>query len=89
MRLNTKHDIEKGSNPYQAQQMNGKYELLTIKDLIFSGNQNPDHPAIESPGYRPLTYRGPKIQVIQVIKTLNALGFGRNDRIAVIMPARS
>ena len=62
-------------------------EPHTIKDLIFHGNQNPDHPALESPGYRPLTYRELRNQVLLVIKTLNAMGFGRNDRIAVIMPA--
>ncbi len=64
-----------------------KTQHLTISDLILSGNQDPDHPAIESPGYRPLTYRELKNQVILVVKTLNAKGFGRNDRIAVIMPA--
>jgi acyl-CoA synthetase (AMP-forming)/AMP-acid ligase II/thioesterase domain-containing protein/acyl carrier protein len=64
-----------------------KSEPHTIQDLIYNGNQNPDNPAIESPGYRPLTYRDLKNQVFQVIKTLNAMGFGQNDRIAVIMPA--
>jgi acyl-CoA synthetase (AMP-forming)/AMP-acid ligase II/thioesterase domain-containing protein/acyl carrier protein len=59
----------------------------TIKDLIFHANQNPDHPALESPGYQPLTYRDLRKQVLLVIKTLNAMGFGRNDRIAIIMPA--
>lgn len=66
--------------------MTEKSEPLTIKDLIFCGNQDPDHPAIESPGYRPLSYRELRNQVILVVKTLNAMGFGRNDRIAVIMP---
>ncbi len=64
-----------------------KTQPLTISDLILSGNQDPDRPAIESPGYRPLTHRELKNQVILVVKTLNAKGFGRNDRIAVIMPA--
>ena len=66
--------------------MTKKLEPLTIKDLIFNGNQNPDHPALESPGYHPLTYRDLRKQVLLVIKTLNSMGFGRNDRIAVIMP---
>jgi acyl-CoA synthetase (AMP-forming)/AMP-acid ligase II/thioesterase domain-containing protein/acyl carrier protein len=64
-----------------------KSEPDTILDLVFNRDQNPDHPAIESPGSRPLTYRELKIQVIHVIKTLKALGFGRNDRIAAVMPA--
>jgi len=61
-------------------------EPHTIKELIFNGNQDPDHPAIESPGQQPLLYRDLRKQVLLVIKTLNSLGFGRNDRIAVIMP---
>jgi len=61
-------------------------EPLTIKDLIFNSNQDPDHPAIESPCQQALTYCDLRIQVLLVIKTLNSLGFGRNDRIAVIMP---
>ena len=61
-------------------------EPHTIKELIFNGNQDPDHPAIESPGQQPLSYRDLRKQVLLVIKTLNSLGFGRNDRIAVIMP---
>ena len=58
----------------------------SIKELIFDGNQNPDHPALESPGQQPLSYRELRNQVLRVIKTLNAMGFGRNDRIAVITP---
>jgi acyl-CoA synthetase (AMP-forming)/AMP-acid ligase II/thioesterase domain-containing protein/acyl carrier protein len=62
-------------------------EPRTIEDLIFHAHQNPDHFALESPGNLPLTYRDLRKQVLQVIKTLNARGFGRNDRIAIIMPA--
>jgi acyl-CoA synthetase (AMP-forming)/AMP-acid ligase II/thioesterase domain-containing protein/acyl carrier protein len=62
-------------------------EPLTIRDLIFHGNQDPDHPALESPGQQSLTYRDLQKQVLLIIKTLNSLGFVRNDRIAVIMPA--
>jgi acyl-CoA synthetase (AMP-forming)/AMP-acid ligase II len=61
--------------------------LFTLKDLIFNGNQDPDHNAIESPGYQPLTYRDLRRQILYTVKTLNARGFHRNDRIAVIMPA--
>ena len=61
--------------------------LLTIKDLLFNGNQDPDQNAIESPGYQPLTYRDLREQVLSTVKTLNAMGFHRNDRIAVITPA--
>jgi len=60
---------------------------LTIRDLVFTGNQDPDHNAIECPGHRPLTYRDLRRQVLYGVKTLNARGFHRNDRIAVITPA--
>jgi acyl-CoA synthetase (AMP-forming)/AMP-acid ligase II len=61
-------------------------EPHTIKDLIFDGNQNPDHPALECPGYQPLTYRDLRRQILYGVEYLNAMGFYRNDRIAVIMP---
>jgi oxalate---CoA ligase len=64
-----------------------EYGLLTIRDLLFNGNQDPDHHAIECPGYRPLTYRDLRQQILSVVRTLNSLGFHRNDRIAVIIPA--
>ena len=46
--------------------------LYTIKDVIFNGDQDPEHNAIECPGYRPLTYRDLRLQVLLVVKTLNA-----------------
>ncbi|MDD1683744.1 MAG: AMP-binding protein [Methanoregula sp.] len=54
--------------------------------MIFEGNQHPGHNAIESPGYEPLSYRELRDQIAYVVKTLNAKGFNRNDRIAVITP---
>lgn len=59
----------------------------TFKDLIFDNNQDPDHHAIEAPGLIPLTYRDLRVQILYVVKTLNAMGFHRNDRIAIISPA--
>ena len=63
-----------------------EFQPRTIKDLIFNGNQDPDHHAIETPGYKPLTYRDLRMQILYGVKTLNARGFCRNDRIAVILP---
>jgi acyl-CoA synthetase (AMP-forming)/AMP-acid ligase II len=60
---------------------------FTLKDMIFDHNQDPDHHAIESPGLHPLTYRDLRAQILYVVKTLNAMGFHRNDRIAIISPA--
>jgi oxalate---CoA ligase len=59
----------------------------TLKDMIFDRNQDPDHPAIESPGLNPLTYRDLRAQILYVVKSLNAMGFHRNDRIAILSPA--
>ena len=61
--------------------------LYTIRDLIYSGDQDPDQNAIESPGYKPLSYRSLRLQMLYVVKYLNARGFHRNDRIAIIIPA--
>jgi acyl-CoA synthetase (AMP-forming)/AMP-acid ligase II len=59
---------------------------LCIRDLIIFGSQDPDSPAIESPGYQPLTFRDLRKQVAYAVQSLNALGFRPNDRIAVVMP---
>jgi acyl-CoA synthetase (AMP-forming)/AMP-acid ligase II/thioesterase domain-containing protein/acyl carrier protein len=59
---------------------------LCVRDLILFGDQDPDSPAVESPGYQPLTYRDLRKQIAYVVRSLNALGFRPNDRIAVIMP---
>ena len=64
----------------------GKSGRFTIKDLILNGDQDPDQHAIESPGYQPLTYRDLRLQIRSVVKSLNATGFHRNDRIAIISP---
>jgi long-subunit acyl-CoA synthetase (AMP-forming) len=62
-------------------------DFFTIHDLIYSGDQDPDKNAFESPGYEPLTYREFRIQMRYVVKNLNARGFHRNDRIAIVTPA--
>jgi acyl-CoA synthetase (AMP-forming)/AMP-acid ligase II len=66
--------------------MTGKSGPLTIKEVIFNNNLDPDHHAVESPGYLPLTYRELRDQITYVVKTLNARGFDGNDRIAIITP---
>ena len=62
-------------------------DLFTIRDMLFDGNQDPDHPAIVSPGCQPLTYRDLRLQIHNTVKTLGSMGFRRNDRIAVLAPA--
>lgn len=63
-----------------------KTGLITIRDLIFEGEQDPDWIAIASPGYRPLTYQALRMQMLSVVKDLMGRGFHRNDRIAIITP---
>jgi acyl-CoA synthetase (AMP-forming)/AMP-acid ligase II len=64
----------------------GNDERLCVRDLIINGRQDPDAPAIESPGYEPLTYRALREQIARVVKSLNARGLRPNDRVAIIMP---
>lgn len=59
----------------------------TIYDCIFSGGQNPEKNAIESPGCRPLTYREFRSMIHSTVAVLNTKGFHRNDRLAIIAPA--
>jgi acyl-CoA synthetase (AMP-forming)/AMP-acid ligase II len=60
---------------------------FTIPDLILYGDQDPEKNAIESPGYRPLTYHEFRGMIHSAVRMLNAQGFGRNDRLAIISPA--
>jgi len=46
----------------------------------------PDSIAIAAPGRNPLTYRRLCDHVDYVVKTLNSMGFGRGDRIAIVLP---
>jgi len=57
-----------------------------VRDLIIRGSQDPGAPAIESPGYLPLTYRAMREQIITTVQSLNARGLRSNDRVAVVMP---
>jgi oxalate---CoA ligase len=61
-------------------------EHLCVRDLLINGVRNPNTPAIESPGFEPLSYRDLCRQVAYVVKYLNAQGFLPNDRIALILP---
>lgn len=59
----------------------------TIHDFIFYGGQDPEKNAIESPGCRPLTYCEFRDTIHSTVAILNAKGFHRNDRLAIIAPA--
>jgi acyl-CoA synthetase (AMP-forming)/AMP-acid ligase II len=59
---------------------------LSLYDLLFCGGQDPGHPALEAPGYSPVTYSCLREQITLTVKQLNAAGFSLNDRVAVVMP---
>ncbi len=46
----------------------------------------PDAIAIHAPGRQPLTYKSLLSQVEQVVAKLNAIGIGRTDRVALVLP---
>src|SRR3954447_5413124 len=46
----------------------------------------PDAPAILAPGRAPLTYRRLYQHITTMGRTLRAIGIGRHDRIAVVLP---
>ena len=54
--------------------------------VIEQAERNPDAIAILAPGRRPLTYGKLQRQVELVLQNLNSWGFGRPDRIAMILP---
>lgn len=59
----------------------------TIGDAIrLLAATQPDHPAIVSTGFQPLTYRELQILIDQTRLALRAAGLGRDARIAVAMP---
>jgi acyl-CoA synthetase (AMP-forming)/AMP-acid ligase II/thioesterase domain-containing protein len=50
------------------------------------GEKEPDAVAFSAPGRTPLTYASLLCQMRNVTLRLNELGFGRNDRVAVLVP---
>jgi len=58
--------------------------LTTLADLLLVGAD--DATAIHAPGAKPLSYRALRQQVAQAVTTLNQLGIGRQDRVAIVLP---
>ena len=46
----------------------------------------PDAPALLAPDRRPLTYAGLREHVERTSRTLRAIGIGRHDRVAIVLP---
>ncbi|OPX63121.1 MULTISPECIES: AMP-binding protein [unclassified Methanoregula] len=58
----------------------------SLYDLLFENGQDPDTPAIESPGSLPLSFGGLRDQAAGTIRFLNGLGFSTSSRVAVVTP---
>ncbi len=60
---------------------------LTISQLLTEQDeQNPHVIAITAPNRLPLTYSRLYAHIDDTVKTLNAMGLGRGDRIAIVLP---
>ena len=62
-------------------------EYETIYQLLRTRAQDsPEAIALVSPGREPITYRQLLIQIDAIIESLGALGIGRHDRVALVLP---
>ncbi|HET7412885.1 MAG TPA: acyl--CoA ligase [Pararhizobium sp.] len=52
----------------------------------FLSHNEPDAPAIGAPGRPFLTFSALSAQIAGTVERLNALGIGRNDRVAIVLP---
>ncbi|MEZ4866984.1 MAG: acyl--CoA ligase [Caldilineaceae bacterium] len=59
-------------------------EITTLAALLAVGQD--DAVALGAPGRPALTYQGLRTHVAQTVTTLNRLGIGRNDRVAIVLP---
>jgi acyl-CoA synthetase (AMP-forming)/AMP-acid ligase II len=64
--------------------MSGIYRANTIRDLIEAGFD--DAPAIGAPGRAALTYKDLRDLAGETVASLNRMGVGRNDRVAIVLP---
>src|SRR6267143_561582 len=73
--------------PIGAAADGGRVGCLSINAMLeIWAERTPDAIAIAAPGRTPLTYGRLRTHMGDVIQTLNALGLGRNDRVAIVLP---
>ena len=60
--------------------------LTLLQILKHQADRASGSPAILAPSRAPLTYRSLLAQVERTVGSLNELGLGRNDRVAVVVP---
>jgi acyl-CoA synthetase (AMP-forming)/AMP-acid ligase II len=59
-------------------------DAATIRELVARGDG--EAVAIAAPSAGPLTYRGLREQTDETVSALNAVGIGRGDRVAIVLP---
>jgi acyl-CoA synthetase (AMP-forming)/AMP-acid ligase II len=64
--------------------MSSIYRASTISSLIEAGKD--DAPAIGAPERPSLTHKGLRELVARTVSTLNQMGIGRGDRVAIVLP---
>ena len=64
--------------------MSSVYRASTVNDLIQTGRDEAS--AIGAPGRAPLTHKALRELSRRTIADLNAMGIGRNDRVAIVLP---
>jgi acyl-CoA synthetase (AMP-forming)/AMP-acid ligase II/acyl carrier protein len=66
--------------------LDGPAETQTIWRLLGAGGSAQDSVAIEASGRRPLTHAALRDHVSATVSRLNAMGLGREDRVALVLP---
>ena len=74
------------SHILSAQAFNAPQHLCIHHLLQDQAQHTPDALAILAPGRAPLTYGRLHRHVDDVVQTLHAMGLGRNDRVALVLP---
>src|SRR5712691_3207411 len=75
------------SSVYPVTQLANSSQNLGIHHLVEAQvKRRPDAIAIVAPGRLSLTYGRLRGHMSSVVKTLNAMGIGRNDRVALVLP---
>lgn len=69
-----------------AQEVSSSRDLCIHHLIEGRAKRTPDAIAIEAPGRTALTYRRLHNHIHDVVTKLNAMGVGRNDRVAIVLP---
>jgi amino acid adenylation domain-containing protein len=75
------------SHAYADAQSSHAPQAVGIYSLVSAwAERTPTAVAIAAPGRTPLTYSHLHLHMVDVLKRLNAVGLGRNDRVALVLP---